>query len=205
MPAAFDARYDALWARVPKSDLGLALRDSTWLTWRFASKPGGHYRIFELSRGAELAGYVTQGYRAVKLKTGALSRDDEVQRIAATHQAIGPDVLLMLDMNAAYDLPECIEFAHAVEPHRIFWLEEPLHWYLQPADFARLAAITETLAGYSGAVASIYAVNAVFGGTCLALAISLSYFEVACGAGPAADSALTSLIFSPNAVICGHL
>jgi D-galactarolactone cycloisomerase len=48
----------------------------------------------------------------------------------------------MLDMNAAYDLPDCIEFARAVEPHRIFWLEEPLHWYLQPADFARLAAAT---------------------------------------------------------------
>ena len=46
----------------------------------------------------------------------------------------------MLDMNAAYDLPDCIEFAHAVERHRIFWLEEPLHWYRQPADFARLAA-----------------------------------------------------------------
>src|SRR2546421_8452565 len=35
-------------------------------------------------------------------------------------------------------------------------------------DFGRLAAITETLASYSGTVASIYAVNAVFGGTCLA-------------------------------------
>ena len=27
-------------------------------------------------------------------------------------------------------------------PYDIFWLEEPLHWYLQPADFARLAAAT---------------------------------------------------------------
>jgi len=36
-------------------------------------------------------------------------------------------------------------------------------------DFHRVAAITETLASYSGAVASIYVVNAVFGGTCLAL------------------------------------
>ena len=48
----------------------------------------------------------------------------------------------MLDMNAPYDLEECIEFAHRVEPSRIFWLEEPLHWYLQPVDFARLAAAT---------------------------------------------------------------
>jgi D-galactarolactone cycloisomerase len=57
-------------------------------------------------------------------------------------RAIGNEPLVMLDMNAPYDLPDCIEFARAVEPHRIFWLEEPLHWYLQPADFARLAAAT---------------------------------------------------------------
>ena len=56
--------------------------------------------------------------------------------------AIGEAPDLMLDMNAPYDLPDCIEFAHRVEPHRVFWLEEPLHWYLQPADFARLAAAT---------------------------------------------------------------
>ena len=24
-------------------------------------------------------------------------------------------------------------------PYDIFWLEEPLHWYLQPADYVRLA------------------------------------------------------------------
>src|ERR1043166_6957149 len=38
-----------------------------------------------------------------------------------------------------------------------------------PGEFNRLAAIVETLAGYSGTVASIYVVNAVFGGTGLAL------------------------------------
>jgi len=90
----------------------------------------------------ELAGFVERGYRAVKLKTGAGPLKDEVTRIAATRTAIGPDISLMLDMNAAYDLPTCIEFAHAVEPYNIFWLEEPLHWYLQPADFALLAKAT---------------------------------------------------------------
>jgi L-alanine-DL-glutamate epimerase-like enolase superfamily enzyme len=45
-------------------------------------------------------------------------------------------------MNAPYDIDECIAFARAVEPLNVFWLEEPLHWYLQPADFVRLAAAT---------------------------------------------------------------
>ncbi len=59
-------------------------------------------------------------------------------RIRATREAIG-DALLMLDMNAPYTVQECIRFAHAVEPYNIFWLEEPLHWYLQPPDYVRLA------------------------------------------------------------------
>ena len=93
-----------------------------------------------LRRGA--GAVLDLGYRAVKLKTGAGTVAEEAKRIGAVRRAIGDEPLLMLDMNAAYDLPDCIEFAHAVEPHRIFWLEEPLHWYLQPADFARLAAAT---------------------------------------------------------------
>jgi L-alanine-DL-glutamate epimerase-like enolase superfamily enzyme len=85
---------------------------------------------------------VDRGYTAVKLKTGSDTIANEVKRIAATRAAIGPDVSLMLDMNAAYDLPACIEFARAVAPYHIFWLEEPLHWYLQPSDFSLLAKAT---------------------------------------------------------------
>ena len=62
--------------------------------------------------------------------------------LRAVREAIGAETLLMLDMNAPYDLEECIAFAHAVEPSGIFWLEEPLHWYLQPADYVRLARAT---------------------------------------------------------------
>jgi L-alanine-DL-glutamate epimerase-like enolase superfamily enzyme len=87
----------------------------------------------------ELGQFVAAGYRAVKLKTCGLSLEEEVVRIRATREAIG-DALLMLDMNAPYNVQECIHFARAVEPYNIFWLEEPLHWYLQPADYVRLAA-----------------------------------------------------------------
>lgn len=110
----------------------------------FAYATGGYYVDGEKLTACadELAGFVQRGFRAVKLKTGAASIKDEVARIAATRKAIGGDIRLMLDMNAAYDLPACIEFARAVEPFDITWLEEPLHWYLQPADFLRLAHAT---------------------------------------------------------------
>ena len=52
---------------------------------------------------------------------------EEIERVKATRAAIGPDINLKLDLNAAYDLPACYEFAKAVAPYNIFWLEEPLH------------------------------------------------------------------------------
>jgi len=110
----------------------------------FTYATGGYYSGEDTARSAaeELAGFVRAGYRAVKLKAGAEGVEADAQRIAAVRAAIGADTLLMLDMNAAYDLDDCIRFARAVEPHDIYWLEEPLHWYLQPADFVRLAAAT---------------------------------------------------------------
>jgi L-alanine-DL-glutamate epimerase-like enolase superfamily enzyme len=110
----------------------------------FTYATGGYYQLGEPDRvyADELAGFVKAGFRAVKLKTGGGSAAEEAKRVAAVRAAIGKDTLLMLDMNAPYDIDECIAFARAVEPSNVFWLEEPLHWYLQPADFVRLAAAT---------------------------------------------------------------
>jgi L-alanine-DL-glutamate epimerase-like enolase superfamily enzyme len=108
----------------------------------FTYATGGYY-IEGAPKNAcadELAGFVANGFKAVKLKTGAFSIEDEAARVGATRAAIGKDVLLMLDLNAPYTVEECIRFADLVAPHDVFWLEEPLHWYLQPADFVRLAA-----------------------------------------------------------------
>jgi len=110
----------------------------------FTYATGGYYR-----NGApldacahELAGFVAKGFRGVKLKTCGESMADEIGRVRATREAIGPDTLLMLDMNAGYALEDCMRFAREVEPFGLTWLEEPLHWYLQPADFQRLAQST---------------------------------------------------------------
>jgi L-alanine-DL-glutamate epimerase-like enolase superfamily enzyme len=105
---------------------------------------GGYYRPVrgDEEYGEELARLLDIGYRAVKLKCGAGTVAQEAARVGTVRRVIGDAPELMLDMNAPYDLPECIDFADQVESHDIFWLEEPLHWYLQPADFARLAAAT---------------------------------------------------------------
>jgi L-alanine-DL-glutamate epimerase-like enolase superfamily enzyme len=110
----------------------------------FVYATGGYYRA---SAGpndcaAELARFVAKGFKGVKLKCCGLAMAQEVDRIRATRAALGAEPLLMLDMNAPYALEECIRFARQVEPYAIHWLEEPLHWYLQPGDFVRLAHAT---------------------------------------------------------------
>ena len=110
----------------------------------FSYATGGYYHegASDGDYARELAGFVGRGYRAVKLKTGAEGVAEEAGRVHAVRRAIGEDISLMLDMNAPYDLATCIAFARAVETANIFWLEEPLHWYLQPSDFVRLAQAT---------------------------------------------------------------
>ena len=105
---------------------------------------GGYYRIDGKPENCaeEMAAFVARGFRAVKLKVGGLTIDEDVGRVRATREAIGKDTLLLLDLTAAYGLDDCIAFARAVQPYDIFWLEEPLHWYLQPSDFCKLAAAT---------------------------------------------------------------
>jgi L-alanine-DL-glutamate epimerase-like enolase superfamily enzyme len=87
----------------------------------------------------ELAGYVANGFRSVKLKSGAFSPADEVARARAVREAIGPDIQFMLDMNAPHDVDTSIRFAREVAKYDIYWLEEPLHWHLQPLDYVALA------------------------------------------------------------------
>ena len=59
--------------------------------------------------GREMAGYVALGFKAVKMKTGRLSPAEEETRVAAARAAIGPDMLLMLDVNNGWaDLPRAL-------------------------------------------------------------------------------------------------
>jgi L-alanine-DL-glutamate epimerase-like enolase superfamily enzyme len=92
--------------------------------------------------GDEMAGYVKLGFTAVKMKTGRLSPAEEEQRVAAARAAIGPDVVLMIDVNNGWsDLPTALEYTRRFEAYNPYWIEEP---FLPDAIdlHARLAAAT---------------------------------------------------------------
>ncbi|MBM3566754.1 MAG: mandelate racemase/muconate lactonizing enzyme family protein, partial [Alphaproteobacteria bacterium] len=106
---------------------------------------GGYYLDKKTPKmlGEELAGYVAKGFKAVKMKVGRLSPSEEEKRIEAARDAIGPDVLLMLDANNAWpDLPTALRYMARYEPYDPYWIEEPFG----PDDIdnhARLARATK--------------------------------------------------------------
>ena len=76
--------------------------------------------------GEEMAGYVELGFKAVKMKVGRLDPIREEERIRAAREAIGPDILLMLDANNAwFDVPTALRFMDRYEPYDPYWIEEP--------------------------------------------------------------------------------
>ena len=73
----------------------------------------------------EAAGYVAQGFRAVKMKVG-LGVEADAGNVRAVRAAIGPAVKLMIDSNHAFSLREALDLVRRVEDCDIAWFEEPL-------------------------------------------------------------------------------
>jgi L-alanine-DL-glutamate epimerase-like enolase superfamily enzyme len=63
------------------------------------------------------------GLRHVKLKVGF---DDDVTRVAAVREALGPDACLRLDANGAWSFSRAVEVLHAVAPLGVAAVEQPL-------------------------------------------------------------------------------
>jgi len=74
----------------------------------------------------EVKGWVDQGFDAVKIKVGGVTLAEDVARIAAVREAIGPDVNLMVDALYNFDVAEALRFAKASAPFDIAFLEAPV-------------------------------------------------------------------------------
>jgi len=93
----------------------------------------------------EAASCVERGFRHVKVKIGrnpevllnplrempnagyaATSLEEDVERVGAVREAIGPQVKLAIDANNAWTPAVALRFMREVERHDIYWLEEPV-------------------------------------------------------------------------------
>ncbi|NUO99025.1 MAG: mandelate racemase/muconate lactonizing enzyme family protein [Nonomuraea sp.] len=86
-----------------------------------------HYSLEELV--AQARRWVAAGYRGVKIKVGRPDLAEDVARVAAVREVIGPDRLLMIDANQRWDLHRARRAIAALREFGLHWIEEPL-----PAD-----------------------------------------------------------------------
>lgn len=71
-------------------------------------------------------GYLANGYGGVKIKVGQPDLSDDVARLAAVRDLIGPDIALMADANYAMNVEQAIAACEAFKPFDLLWFEEPI-------------------------------------------------------------------------------
>lgn len=73
----------------------------------------------------EAAGYVAEGFGAVKMKIG-FGVEHDVAMTRAVRAEIGQEIDLMVDANHAYDVPHALEYGRKVADLSLAWFEEPV-------------------------------------------------------------------------------
>jgi len=93
----------------------------------------------------EAGSYVSQGYRAMKMKIGrnpstqtnlremlamhdqcVVSLEEDLARVEAVRRVLGREAKLMVDINCAWSPALAIQMGRALEPQNLYWIEEPV-------------------------------------------------------------------------------
>jgi len=86
----------------------------------------GGFTSYSIERLQEQLGrWVHDGIRSVKMKVGTHPEQD-VTRVRASRQAIGPHASLFVDANGAYTRKQALAFAEAFADLGVTWFEEPV-------------------------------------------------------------------------------
>ena len=72
-----------------------------------------------------IEGYLARGHNGVKIKIGQPTLAQDVERIAAIRDLIGPDIVFAVDANYGMSVDQAIEAANAFKPYDLLWFEEP--------------------------------------------------------------------------------
>lgn len=75
---------------------------------------------------AEMRGNVAKGAKAIKMKIGMVPIKEDLDRIDAVRDAIGPDCLLLVDANNAYNRLDALKMGKELDRRDIYWFEEPV-------------------------------------------------------------------------------
>jgi L-alanine-DL-glutamate epimerase-like enolase superfamily enzyme len=68
---------------------------------------------------------LARGFRAIKIKAGRANLGEDVERVAAVREAIGPQIPLLVDANMRWTAEQAIRASRALAAYDVYWLEEP--------------------------------------------------------------------------------
>ena len=80
---------------------------------------------------------LAKGFTAIKMKVGRPKLAEDVARVVAMRELVGPDVLLMVDANMRWTAAQAIDACKALKASgaELHWVEEPvrsMHAYVRP-------------------------------------------------------------------------
>jgi L-alanine-DL-glutamate epimerase-like enolase superfamily enzyme len=130
---------------------------------------GGFYQagksVDDLAGEAE--GYRARGFKGMKMKVGRnpstqthlrhlvdhaqlceVDPEEDIARVAAVRRALGPQAKLMVDINCAWSPAFAIEMGRALEPYKLYWIEEPVATDDIDGSARVSAALATPIAGY---------------------------------------------------------
>jgi L-alanine-DL-glutamate epimerase-like enolase superfamily enzyme len=82
--------------------------------------------------------YYKKGFRALKLKVG-LDLENDVRRVAAVRDAVGPKVELRVDANQGYSVEQAVSFSESMTSLGVVVIEQPV----RADDYAGLKAVKD--------------------------------------------------------------
>ncbi|MGQ7787242.1 L-talarate/galactarate dehydratase [Nesterenkonia sp. K-15-9-6] len=140
--AALDiALYDlkARRARLPLAKLLGAHRDSV----RTYNTSGGflHASVEEITARADES--LAAGIGGIKIKVGLPDTAEDLRRVTAVREHLGPDTPLMVDANQQWDRATALRMGRRLEEFDLIWIEEPLDAY-DAEGHAALASALDT-------------------------------------------------------------
>lgn len=126
----------ALWDIVGKAEgipvyalLGGKVRESVPTKWSVSG--------VEAQKAGEISSWaLEQGFRAMKVKVGT-EREDDLARVHAVRETIGPEVKLGVDANGAWNASSAVEMCGEFSQEQIYFVEQPV----APSDLRGLAEV----------------------------------------------------------------
>jgi L-alanine-DL-glutamate epimerase-like enolase superfamily enzyme len=75
---------------------------------------------------AEAKAYAASGFRAIKMRCGAKDWRDDIARVEAVRDAVGPNFTLMVDVVQGWTVDRAIKVGRELERFDLFYIEDPV-------------------------------------------------------------------------------